>query len=271
MHGGRFFSKKPLCFPYLVTVRVGEPIEPEGESVQVVWNEVMELGRKSFNQRLKKEEHALRFLKNRIFACPDASFFQSTDGRVWEKSDFIQCLEDPMSESPPEFSSWLKQVRDLFAGDYQAAERIYAGWLRVTEMNLWDHPGLYIGEGEGPWQEHWFPWFPLLGNRVIRPFKDGMVMGQDLSSLEKSSFPVTVGLASFHNGLISVNGPDVFHAKASPPEFNHSGSKKNTLGRLMVGYSYFQSKAGFFLRGVGEAEQLHPVQSVDEEGFLVEL
>lgn len=47
--------------------------------------------------------------------------------------------------------------------------------------------------------------------------------------------------------------------------------KKNTLGRLMVGYSYFQSKAGFFLRGVGEAEQLHPVQSVDEEGFLVEL
>ena len=271
MHRGKFFSKKPLSFPYCVTVRVGEPMQPEEESVQVVWNEVMELARKSFNQRLKKEEHALRFLKNRMLAHPEASFFQSIDGRVWKKSDFIQFLEDPMRESPPEFSGWLKQVRDLFAGDYQAAERIYAGWLRVNEMNLWDQPGLYIGEGEGPWQEHWFPWFPLLGNRVIRPFKNGMVMGKDLSNLEKSSLPATVGLASFHNGLISVNGPNVFHAWASPPEFNHSGSKKNTLGRLMVGYSYFQSKEGFFLRGVGEAEQLHRVQSVDEEGFLVEL
>ena len=96
-------------------------------------------------------------------------------------------------------------------------------------------------------------------------------MGKDLGCLEESSLPATVGLASFHNGLISVNGPDVFHAMAGPPKFNHSGSKKNTLGRLMVGYSYFQSKEGFFLRGVGEAEQLHPVQSVDEEGFLVAL
>ena len=269
MHGGRFFYKRPLSFPYYITIRVGEPMEPEGESVKLVWKKVMELGRKSFNQRLKKEEHALGFLKNRILASPEASFFQSTEGKVWRKSDFIQHLDNPISESPPEFSRWSDQVRDLFAGDYQAAERIYAGWLRVTEMNLWDHPELYIGEGEGPWQEHWFPWFPLLGNRVIRPFKNGMIMGNHLRCLKKSSFSATKGLASFHNGLIAVNGPDVFHSMGNSPEFNHYGSKKNTLGRLLVGYSYFQSKEGFMLRGVGEPEQLHRVQSVDEEGFLI--
>ena len=94
-------------------------------------------------------------------------------------------------------------------------------------------------------------------------------MGNHLRCLKKSSFSATKGLASFHNGLIAVNGPDVLHSMGNSPEFNQYGSKKNTLGRLLVGYSYFQSKEGFMLRGVGEPEQLHRVQSVDEEGFLI--
>ena len=67
MKGGKFFKKKPESFPYEITVRVGQPINPKVSSTAEVRSQVMELGRLSFNSRLKEGKDALDYLKYKIF------------------------------------------------------------------------------------------------------------------------------------------------------------------------------------------------------------
>ena len=50
----------------------------------------MELGRLSFNSRLKEGKDALDYLKYKIFRNTEVEIIESNDGQIWEKSDLLK-------------------------------------------------------------------------------------------------------------------------------------------------------------------------------------
>jgi hypothetical protein len=70
--------------------------------------------------------------------------------------------------------------------------------------------------------------------------------------------------ASKQNGLVSLQLPD---DKTS--SLIQSGTKQNTLGLLLPGYSYKMESGTFILCGVGQPEKLFGVGGMDEDGFLL--
>ena len=51
------------------------------------------------------------------------------------------------------------------------------------------------------------------------------------------------------------------------PVSKQSGSKPNTFGKLLNGYSYSVSEHGLVLRGRGLPEKIDIVRKIDQDGF----
>ena len=75
MKGGKFLGKKPESVPYEITVRVGQPINPKLSSTAEVRSQVMELGRLSFNSRLKEGKTHWITSNTRFFGIPKLKLF----------------------------------------------------------------------------------------------------------------------------------------------------------------------------------------------------
>ena len=269
MKGGKFFKKKPESFPYEITVRVGQPINPKVSSTAEVRSQVMELGRLSFNSRLKEGKDALDYLKYKIFRNTEVEIIESNDGQIWEKSDLLKMLKKPKDQIPRQFQLWVQELENLIKGDLSLADKIYSNWTRVTEMNLWDENAFLIGQGKGPWVNSWIPWFPLLGDRKMRFMPDGIMLHKEGLNTPEKEIILVEGLASSKNGLIAINGPDSSSDPTEDSVSKQSGSKPNTFGKLLNGYSYSVSEHEFFLRGRGLPEKIEIVRKIDQDGFLV--
>ena len=265
---GKFFTKSPLSFPYKITVSVGEPLDSSVVSVERVRSEVMELGRLSFRERIQSRHAALLLIKKKIYGSKDSLFIESIPGEYITKGKFLKFLEDGSRNVPVHLQNWVNQVNRLLNGDLELASIIYVNWCRLKEMNLWDRPSLLVGKGKGPWAEQWFPWIPLLDNRIIRYHNKGIIMGKNLEHIEHPPATTTCGLATHNNGLIAINGPAPFINGVESPEIEQSGSKLKTFGRMLVGCSYKNTQEGFLLKGVFCEEILEEVKGVDKEGFL---
>ena len=265
---GKFFTKWPLSFPYPITVSVGAALDSSVVSVETVRSEVMELGRLSFTERIKSRQAALLFIKKKIFGPKDSPFFQSLSGEHISKAEFLEFVEKKRDDVPVHLQEWVNQVKKLLKGDLELASIIYVNWCRLKDMNLWDHPSLLIGKGKGPWVEQWFPWIPLLDNRIIRYDNEGIIMGRNLQQIQHSPIKTTQGLATSRNGLIAINGPDPLLNGVETDVITQFGSKRETFGRMLVGCSYKNTPEGFLFQGVLCEEILKEVKGVDEDGFL---
>ena len=92
MSRGCFFKKLPISFPYRVTVRVGQRFTPGAISQVACQNAVMELGRLSFTERLKKKLLLKDLLNKQIFKRRDGLFFQTEDGTQILHTDFVRMV-----------------------------------------------------------------------------------------------------------------------------------------------------------------------------------
>ena len=156
----------------------------------------MELGRLSFTERIKSRQAALLFIKKKIFGPKDSPFFQSfIRGEHISKAEFLEFVEKKRDDVPVHLQEWVNQVKKLLKGDLELASIIYVNWCRLKDMNLWDHPSLLIGKGKGPWVEQWFPWIPLLDNRIIRYDNEGIIMGRNLQQIQHSPIKTTQGFS----------------------------------------------------------------------------
>ena len=178
-------------------------------------------------------------------------------------------LKKPKDQIPRQFQLWVQELENLIKGDHSLADKIYSNWTRVTEMNLWDENAFLIGQGKGPWVNSWIPWFPLLGDRKMRFMSDGIMLLKEGLNTPKKEIILVEGLASSRNGLIGINGPDSSSDPADDSVSKQSGSKPNTFGKLLNGYSYSVSEHEFVLRGRGLPGKIDIVRKIDQDGFLV--
>lgn len=268
MRGGKFFWKMPISFPYRVTVRVGSPIQAEEANVLRLGHEVMNLGRLSFCDRIKVGKEAKNELEKTILRNRNGVLFQSEDGDRMTRGEFIDQIRTERGGLPMELVPWGDALaRFLDGDDDRCSSRVYANWMRLREMHLWDYPLLWIRSGVGPWFEQWLPWIPFLGERVFRVMDEGFLIGKCESCLNDDSFAEVRGLAADRNGLISINGPSASH-QGSSLDGEQVGSKNLSLGRMMVGFSCREASGAFFVNGL-EEEVVDGVQGMDEDGFLI--
>ena len=265
---GKFFIKKPLSFPYKIKLSVGKPLNPTVVSLADVRAEVVELGRLAFAERITNGADPLEQIQKKIFSSQETPLFQDPKGYIFRKSEFLNCLQKGGGILPDFMRKWGIQVEKLLNGDRELARLVYVNWCRLKNMNLWDRPSLLIDKGDGAWASQWFPWFPLLDNRVIRQVDQGYLVCKSLAQMQHLPKVVTQGLASYKNGLIAINGPDPFINGMETGSSEQPGSKAGTYGRLLAGLSYHHTPAGFRLRGVFCEEVLEEVKGVDKDGFL---
>jgi len=268
---GKFFTKKPLSFPYKIKLSVGKPLNPSVVCLSDVRSEVIELGRLAFAERIANGPDPLGFIKQKIFSSQDSPFFQGPDGSILRKAEFLNCLQKGGGSLPDSIKNWGKPVENILNGDRELACLVYVNWCRLKDMNLWDRPSLLIDKVDEAWASQWFPWFPLLNNRVIRQVGQGFLVCKSLAQMQHLPKVMTQGLASNKNGLIAINGPDPFINGMEIGGAEQPGSKAGTYGRMLTGLSYEHTPAGFRLRGVFCEEMLAEVKGVDKDGFLERL
>ena len=270
---GKFFWKRPLRFPYPVTVRMGEPMDPAEGDAEDLRRRVLELGRLSFSERMPHAAVARSRVLSLARKAGRAPLIEWTDGSTLTRREFWDCVEGRGGKVPPEIASWVEHARVVLEGDERIAERAYASFTRAKETNLWHQEGFAVGEGRGPWEDSWFPWIPLLGQRVAF-FGGKKILVVKLGSSCRDPFTVD-GLASELNGLVSMNlpplGGDSNLFSSSTADDVEKGSKRGSLGRLLCGFSYYHSPAdGFSIKGIrDEPELIRETGGLDEEGFLL--
>jgi len=262
--GGHFFTKLPKAFPYSLTVRSGKPLDPSSETPESVRRAVLDLGVLSFNQRINQGMNPLQSLRKAIFRNTQGILFRSMDGSVIEREQFLIAVEREGSGLPNPYQAWARQVHQVLTDGGRAEVcQPWVNWMRLKETNLLEHLRLEISFAEKVWNSQWFPWFPLLGqfgfeemttNRWARIVDGNVHGGRHLVS----------GYASKQNGLVSLQLP---YDKTS--SLIQSGTKQNTLGLLLPGYSYKMESGTFILCGVGQPEKLFGVGGMDEDGFLL--
>jgi len=270
MERGVFFRKFPLRFPYPVTVRVGSQIQKGSASVEFIRQEVLELGRQSFAERMKFGKFAKKALKHRV-SKNMKSLFVLPSGEKIKGQDLIKIVLGESMNLPSKFGQFFQSFTSLMEMEEREAEIIYANWVRVREMNLWDRNVFFVSrEGIGPWMEQWIPWLPLLGGKSIRIMDKGVLVAKSPRFLDQRRIPEikVTGVATKQNGLVCLNGPN---PKCDPKDkeiINQSGMKEGTFGRLLVGFSYLKNQDMFILKGVYTEEELKMVSLIDSDGFL---
>jgi len=269
MQGGKFFRKIPTSFPYRVTVRVGSPIQAGEASVSKLRQEVMSLGRQSFCDRTKMGEDAINEVKKALLKNRNELFFASEDGLRVARGEFLSASHSGKTDLPVGLVEWRKNLLEFLDRDNDpSSTRIYANWMRLREMHLWDYPLLWVRPGVGPWFQQWLPWIPLLSERVLRFKDEGFLIGKCENCLNQDSVVEVQGLATDRNGIVSLNGPSATYDGSDQNDGDQVGSKDFSLGRMMVGFSYREEPGSFFVKGV-EEEEVPEVQCMDEDGFLI--
>ena len=263
--GGSFFWKFPRFFPYRMSVRVGSPISFSQATSESVRQEVLELGRLSFNQRMPSHEEMKSQLCGQVFRKRSGVFLINQEGLEIKWDSFIEAIRDPIIELPNPANEWAKRVRAVTKHFAEGHRVIYTNWIRLKETNLLNCEGLLIEKSSFVWYEQWFPWFPLLNNRTVLESKTGEweVLKKETIKEGKSSYRVT-GLASPLNGLIALNLPNENEGDTIQP-----GHRHGTLGRLLPGFSYQSVSGELILKGLGIDEELIKARNVDPEGFLL--
>ena len=248
-----------------MSVRVGSPISFRQATSESVRQEVLELGRLSFNQRMPSSEEMKSRLCRQIFRKRSGVFLINQEGLEVKWDSFVQAIRNPIIELPKPANEWAKRVREAIKHFGEDHRVIYTNWIRLKETNLLNCEGLLIEKGSLEWYEQWFPWFPLLNNRTVLESKTGEweVLKKETIKEGNSSYRVT-GLTSHINGLIALNLPNENEGDTIQPGYRHE-----TLGRLLPGFSYQLVSGEFILKGLGIDEELIKVRNVDPEGFLL--
>ena len=199
------------------------------------------------------------------------SLFVLPSGEKIKGQDLIKIVLGESMNLPSKFGQFFQSFTSLMEMEEREAEIIYANWVRVREMNLWDRNVFFVSrEGIGPWMEQWIPWLPLLGGKSIRIMDKGVLVAKSPRFLDQRRTPEikVTGVATKQNGLVCLNGPD---PKCDPKDkeiINQSGMKEGTFGRLLVGFSYLKNQDMFILKGVYTEEELKMVSLIDSDGFL---
>ena len=268
MERGVFFRKKPLRIPYRVTVRAGNLIENSCATTQSIRLKVLELGRQSFAERMKYGADAKKALSRQIRGSEKAVFFSSRGEKV-EGKDIIQAIGAKNPDLSEEFLKWAEVISENLKGSERNAEIIYANWVRISEMNLWDHDVFIVEKGKGSWTSQWFPWLPMLGCRSMRILESGFLVAKSPEFLEGTDAKRVFGMATERNGLVSINGPDPILGPGDQEIIEQPGMKAGTLGRVLVGFSIRNEAGRVYLHGTKEEEELTMIKRVDSGGFLI--
>ncbi len=259
--GGCFFRKVPQSFPYRVSVSVGIPIDAERATPEIVRQEILELGRNAFNQRLGDIKQISQNLRKQIFRSHDGILFRDLNGCEITRRQFLRNIDFQTFDFPEPFNRWVQIVKSVLSQKDEQVILPWVNWMRVSQTNLIDHPKLLIASGGETWMRQWFPWFALLSGCGFEQKEDGS--WQTITNIQVEEPHEVEGLASSKNGLIALQFPN----ETSKNNFQQ-GSRKGTWGRMLPGFSYYIKDGECALNGIKEPEIL-PQISVDKDGFLI--
>jgi hypothetical protein len=267
MSQGCFFKKLPISFPYRVTVRVGQRFTPETISQVTCQNAVMELGRLSFTERLKKKLLLKDLLNKQIFKRRDGLFFQEEDGTQILHTDFVRMVRGTGEEYPVYLKSWIEDIRGVIEGNQIKQNVVLSNWMRLQETHFWDYQKIKVMKADQIWLGQFLPWAGILWGRSIYDQGDSYLL---VSKTAKVSSPIITlsGLAIKKVGIVTLNA---FSDSLTLPEQNESKQKvykENTEGRLLVGFSTFEKEGACYVLGLPNEEEVK-ISGFDEEGFVL--
>lgn len=267
MSRGCFFKKMPISFPYCVTVRVGQPFTPGAISQVACQNAVMELGRLSFTERLKKKLLLKDLLNKQIFKRRDGVFFQTEDGTQILHTDFVRMVRGTGEEYPVYFKSWIEDIRGVIEGNQIKQNVVLSNWMRLQETHFWDYQKIKVMKADEIWLKQFLPWAGILWGRSVYDQGDSYLL---VSKTAPVSSPIITlsGLATKKGGIVTLNA---LSDSLTLPEQNESKQKvykKNTEGRLLVGFSTFEKEGACYVLGLPNEEEVK-ISGFDEEGFVL--
>ena len=112
----------------------------------------------------------------------------------------------------------------------------------------------------------WILWVAYIGKRKLF-FKDGFLSVFNSKNIESDHLSLVNALSTERNGLVSINFKSIAECKGQFDELEH-GFKKNSLGRLLPGFSYC-TYPDFGIIGIdGVIDRLSKIKGLDNEGFL---
>ena len=269
MQRGRFFFKKPLCFPYRVTVRVGVEIDANSVNSAEVQLAVLDLGRESFAERIptpkkinKLINHILRIYPDEPFICFDNRFSLS-------RGEVAEFLKDGIESKkcfsiPKVYMPWMNSMLAVYQ-EVSGPTKIWSSLLRIKETHLWDLEGFVVQDNKYLKPE-WILWVAYLGICTVECNNECIAIHHRRKE-ESAALPFINGLSTERNGLISLNFRSVSELKGNFDEMEQ-GFKQNSLGRLLPGLSY-KIDPQFGILGVDEVfDEVKLVKGLDEDGFL---
>ena len=266
MEKGRFFKKIPLTFPYRVTVRVGPPLLKEEIDQTRCRQAVMELGRKSFAERVEKKLKVNNFFESQIFQHKDGVFWES-DGAQVTHSEFKEMVKGEDRNIPKHLFPWVQEVRKVISDQSTAVETQVANWLKVKESHFWDFQNIKINAGPEVWIKQWLPWAGVLWGRTISQIGDSYILTSQSATFPKPEIFLT-GLATEKNGLISINALSQDLAPLDQSEGNQLLGKENTQGRLLLGLTYKMHGEDIYISGLNGEDKITRSR-IDKDGFLI--
>jgi acyl-[acyl-carrier-protein]-phospholipid O-acyltransferase/long-chain-fatty-acid--[acyl-carrier-protein] ligase len=266
MEKGRFFTKIPLTFPYRVTVRVGPPLLKEEVDQTRCRQAVMELGRKSFAERVETKLKVNNFFESQIFRHKDGVFWES-DGAQVTHSEFKEMVKGEDRNIPKHLFPWVKEVRQVISVQSTAVETQVANWLKVKESHFWDFQNIKINAGPEVWTRQWLPWAGVLWGRTISRIGDNYILTSQSATFPEPGIFLT-GLATKKNGLISINALSQGPSPLDQSEANQLLGKENTQGRLLLGLTYKVHGGDIYISGINGEDKITR-SIVDEDGFLI--
>ncbi len=267
MSRGCFFKKLPTSFPYRVTVRVGQRFTPGAISQVACQNAVMELGRLSFTERLKKKLLLKNLLNKQIFKRRDDLFFQAEDGTKILHTDFVRMVRGKDSEYSVYLKNWIEDIRGVIEGNQITQNVILSNWMRLQETHFWDYQKIKVMKADEIWLKQFLPWAGILWGRSVYDQGDSYLLVSKTAPV--SSLIITLsGLATMKGGIVTLNA---FSDSPTLPEQNESKQKvykENTEGRLLVGFSAFEKEGACYVYGLPNEEEVK-IKGYDEEGFVL--
>ena len=269
MQRGRFFFKKPLSFPYHVTVRVGAEIKSNSVSSMDVQLAVLNLGLDSFAERIpspqkvsKLIERSFRIDRQEEFICFE-NMISFTRGEVAEFLTGGTVAKKYLS-IPKENMHWINSMLATYQ-ELSGPTKIWSSFLRVSETHLWDQQGFMVNMNEYLKPE-WILWIAYLGLCKVE-YKDGFLSVWHSKKKEAIDLQLVNGLSTDRNGLISLNFKSVAEQNGDFDEMEQ-GFKRNSLGRLLPGLSYIKEPR-FGILGIDRMrDEVDFVKGLDEDGFL---
>jgi 1-acyl-sn-glycerol-3-phosphate acyltransferase len=269
MQRGRFFFKKPLSFPYLVTVRVGAEMKANSANSADVQLAVLNLGLDSFAERIPSAQKVGKLIKKSLRKCPQEEFICFGNTLSLSRGEVAEFLTVGIEAKkylsiPEENMRWMDSMLSTFQ-EVTGPTKIWSSFLRVSETHLWDQEGFTVQVSEYLKPE-WILWVAYLGLCKVE-YKNGFLSVWHSNKSEAIDLQLVNGLSSDRNGLISLNFKSVAEQNGDFDEMER-GFKRNSLGRLLPGLSYVKEPR-FGILGIDRSrDEVDFVKGLDEDGFL---